>query len=625
MCGIAGFVGKGEQHELERMIDALKHRGPDDRGVFLDGGVGLAHARLSIIDISPSGHQPMFSSDRSAAIVFNGEIYNFRELKEELSAEGRVFTTGSDTEVILHAYERWGTDCFKHLNGMFAIAIYDFPKKSLILARDRMGKKPLYWSQAGGTVLFGSELRALSCHHLFKKKLDLVSVNKYFAYGYVPTPHTIFEGVRKLEPGTFLEHREGAIRTGKFWAVDQREADIDLAEAIRIVDRELDRSVKARLIADVPLGIFLSGGLDSSTIAYYAQKHSKRKIKTFSVGFHEKSFDESAYAREVAEHLGTDHHHVMLPPDEALKVIPSLLDLIDEPIADPSIVPTYLLSKHTRREVTVALGGDGGDELFAGYPTFQADVFVAMYRRIPAWIRKNIIGKLVNALAVSDKNFSLGFKVRKFVEGVEGDPKYLHQRWLSVMDDSARRALFNPDTWEKIGRKNVFEDVDRYRDEVAAMPDERNRVLYEYMRTYMMDQVLVKVDRASMLNALEVRAPFLDRSIVDFVAPLPYAFKLRNLRTKYILKELMKDRLPKRIVMRTKKGFGLPIARWLKGDLKEFCDETLSRKNIDGIGVLNYGYVEGLKQDHFSGRADNARQLWALMVFVAWHKRNFAV
>ncbi len=625
MCGIAGFVGKGEQRELEMMIDALKHRGPDDRGVFLRDGIGLAHARLSIIDVSPSGHQPMFSADLSKAIVFNGEIYNFRELKEELSAEGRVFVSESDTEVILQAYDKWGTDCFRHLNGMFAIALYDFTRKSLVLARDRMGKKPLYWSRVGETILFGSELRALSPHHLFRKKLDLVSVNKYFTYGYVPTPHTIFEGVHKLEPGTFLEYREGGIVNEKFWTINQRPIAIDFAEAVRILDRELDRSVKARLVADVPLGIFLSGGLDSSTIAYYAQKHSKRKIKTFSVGFQEKSFDESAYAREVAERLGTDHHHYMLPSDEALKVIPSLLDLIDEPIADPSIVPTYLLSKHTRREVTVALGGDGGDELFAGYPTFQADILIAIYRRIPVWVRKKIIKRIADSLAVSDKNFSFGFKVRKFIDGAEGDPRYLHQRWLSLMDDEARRALFNADVWKKLGGRNVFEDVDRYMDEVAAMPDNRNRTLYQYMRTYMMDQVLVKVDRASMLNALEVRAPFLDHSVIDFVAPLPYVFKLRNFRTKYMLKELMKDRLPKHIVMRTKKGFGLPIARWLKGDLKGFCDEMLSQKNVDRTGVLNYGYIERLKRDHFSGQADNARQLWALMVFVAWYKKNFVV
>ncbi|MBI3274276.1 MAG: asparagine synthase (glutamine-hydrolyzing), partial [Candidatus Colwellbacteria bacterium] len=384
MCGIAGYVGEGNGESLKNMIAAIKYRGPDNTGVFVNGKVGLAHARLSIIDLSPQGNQPMSSGNNSVAIVFNGEIYNFKELREGLNASGKcTFISASDTEVILHLYEEYGEDCFRMLNGMFAIALYDFKEDKLILARDRLGKKPLYWSKFNSTIIFASELKAIAKHPSFKKRLNLQALNKYFLYDYVPTPWSIFENVYKLEPATILTWKEGKVSKRKFWALQGAENKIGLGQAASELGKEIERSTKARLISDVPLGVFLSGGIDSSTIAYYAQKNSVEKIKTFSMGFGEKSFDESRYARRVAEFLNTDHYNFMLREADCLKLIPEVLGDMDEPLADASLIPTLLLSRFTKEHVTVALGGDGGDELFAGYPTFPAHILANFYKRMP--------------------------------------------------------------------------------------------------------------------------------------------------------------------------------------------------------------------------------------------------
>ncbi len=619
MCGITGFSGKGTKDDLSNMVSSIRHRGPDAKGQFLNDKVALGHARLSILDLSLSGAQPMFNQDKEVGIVFNGEIYNFLELKTELEGLGYVFKSTSDTEAIIYLYKEFGEECFKKMNGMFAIAIYDFKKNKLILARDRMGKKPLYWSLFGDTLIFGSELKALMVHPLFTKEIDLESINKYLQYDYIPSPHTIFKGVSKLEPANYLIFEKGKIKKQEFWRMDFIESDISFNDAITELDRRIDKSTASRLMSDVPLGIFLSGGLDSSTVAYYAQKNSKEKIKTFSIGFKEASFDESKYARQVADHLGTDHYEKILSAKDSLDLIPNIADIIDEPLADASIIPTYLLSKFTREKVTVSLGGDGGDELFAGYPTFQAGQLVDLYEKIPGGLRRRI-EKIINKMPASDKNFSLGFKLKKFIDGLSGDRNHLHQRWLGSFGRAERADLFKKDVWDKLRNKNEFEDLERYIGEVQA-DDERNKVLYLYMRTYMMDQVLVKVDRASMANSLEVRAPFLDINVVEFANSLPYSYKYRNFKTKYILKKLMEDKLPKNIVYRSKKGFGIPLGKWLKEDLREFCNTVLSKNNNDKIGLFNFEYIDKLKNEHFSGQKDNRKLLWNLLALFLWHEK----
>lgn len=624
MCGIAGFAGQGNREILERMVAAVGHRGPDGRGFFLSrDGVGLGHARLAIIDLSPSGEQPMASADGSVQVILNGEIYNFRELRRELEQKGAAFRSQSDTEVITHLYAALGEEVFSCLNGMFAVALYDSKRRRLILARDRLGKKPLYWADLGGALIFGSEIKALMAHPSFRSELDLESVNAYLLHEHVPTPRTIFKGVRKLEPASYLVWENGACRVEKFWQPRFRTKDVGEPEALERLNDLLAQSVRDRLVADVPLGILLSGGLDSSTIAYYAQQASGGRIKSFSIGFAEASFDESAYASAVAKHLGTDHHHVVFTARDALRLIPDVAEFTDEPLADASIIPTYLLSRFARQSVTVALGGDGGDELFAGYPTFLAERFAPLFRLVPALIRRHIIAPLADVLPASGANFSLGFRLRKFIAGFEGDDRYRHLRWLGSFDRAARSELFRPEVWRGLDTANEFAAADRWLAEAAAA-DSENRLLYLYLRTYLMDEVLVKVDRASMRHALEVRAPFLDHRVVDFMLSLPYRLKCRGFSTKYLLKRLMADRLPAEVVRRPKKGFGIPLARWLRRELRPFCEHTLSETSTKRIGLFNYGCIRALKEDHFAGRRDNRKPLWTLISFYLWHERWMA-
>ncbi len=618
MCGIVGFIGRGDRDDVLRMVQTIRYRGPDDVGVYAEQGVGLGHARLSIIDLSPSGHQPMWNMEHSVSIVFNGEIYNFSLLKKELAAKGHVFQSTSDTEVIIALYKEYGEKCFERLSGMFAIALYDVTKKKLLLARDRMGKKPLYYGVFGGTLLFASEPKAIFAHTLAKKEVDLDALNSYLALDYVPTPQSIFKGVAKLEPGVFLSYEGGNMRKEKYWNPDFRETTLSFPDALRELDVKLSRSVSSRLVADVPLGIFLSGGLDSSTIAYYATRASTKKIDTFSIGFDEASFDESQYAKEVSLFLDSTHHHHVLRPKDSLDIIPKIFSQLDEPLADASIIPTYLLSRFTKEHVTVALGGDGGDELFAGYPTFQAEKFVSAYQMIPSSLRKGFISRMIHALPISHANFSLDFKLKKFIDGAEEDDIILrHVRWLGTFNDHDRAQLLMAEVQNSFHEQNPLASLEKFVGEFDAK-NAQNKLLWAYQRSYMMDQVLAKVDRASMFASLETRSPFLDHELVEFANGLPYQYKMHGLATKYILKELMKDKLPHNIVYRQKKGFGIPVASWLRGPLRDWSTELLSKGSINKHGLFQQEYIDRLKDEHFSGEKDNRKQLWNLIVFALW-------
>ncbi len=621
MCGIAGFIGKGSKEDVERMIASIAYRGPDDRGVFYDDAVGLGHARLSIIDLSSAGHQPMWNSTQAVAIIFNGEIYNFQELRKVCSSH--QFKSSSDTEVILALYEQYGEKCFEKLNGMFAIAIYDTTKKKLLLARDRMGKKPLYWGIFEDTFIFGSELKALLAHPLSKKELNLEALNMYFAFDYVPTPHSIFKGIFKLEPGTVLAYENKQVQKTCFWNPDTSEIHTSQKEMLAKLDESLRSAVSSRLVADVPLGIFLSGGLDSSTIAYYATQISREPVHTFSIGFDEASFDESIYAKKVSEHLHTVHHHKTLTSEDSLNIIPKIFASLDEPMADASIIPTYLLSKFAKEHVTVALGGDGGDELFAGYPTFQAEKLVSFYQHMPSLLQKSFT-TLVSLLPASEANFGLKFKLQKFLDGAnEKDMSRRHLHWLGTFTGTERTQIFTPSVGKALVAKNVFEESDTYFRE-AGFSDSHNKLLWMYQRTYMMDQVLVKVDRASMRASLETRAPLLDYTLVEWVNRLPYVQKLHRFTTKYLLKKLMEGKLPSDIIYRSKKGFGVPIGAWLRGPLKEWGEELLSPENLRRTNLFAPEYVATLWNEHQEGKADHRKKLWTILVFLEWHKNFFA-
>jgi len=623
MCGIAGFFGKGNDVILKAMTETLRHRGPDDLGIYYQENVGFGHTRLSIIDLSQAGHQPMKNVEGTIYIIFNGEMYNFLELKKKI-IDKYNFRSKTDTEVILCLYEEYGEDCFSMLDGMFAIAIYDKRKNKILLARDRMGKKPLYWTVQDGTLIFGSELKALLKHPSFKKEIDFNSLNKYLTFEYVPTPHSIYNNVYKLEPGYFLEYDGKNIKKKKYWDIEFGKEKFDFLNINKIVeelDERFDNAVKKRMVSDVPLGVFLSGGIDSSSIAYYAQKNSKNKIKTFSIGFKEESFDESSYARQVSNFLGTEHYEKKFEESDLLDIVPIISDMLDEPMADPSIIPTFLLSKFTRQNITVALAGDGGDELFMGYDTFVAHRVADIYEKIPEILRKKIIEKIIPLLPTSHKNISLDFKAKQFISGFYGDKRYRDIRWLGSFNKTQKEKLFIPEI-EKILIKSEYDDIDNYI-EKSGQENFYNQLIYLYLKMYLMDDILVKADRASMFNSLEIRSPLLDYKLVDFINSIPIDLKFRGIKTKYIFKKLMEDKLPKEIVYRKKKGFGIPIAEWFSGELKNFIKEILNKEKIENQGIFNYKYIDKLLNDHFSKKKDNRKLIWTLIIFQMWQEKWF--
>jgi asparagine synthase (glutamine-hydrolysing) len=621
MCGICGTAGfePVDRSVLERMAAAIRHRGPDDDGFYLDTygdglSVGLGFRRLSIIDLV-TGKQPISNETGSVQLVLNGEIYNFRELRTDLESRGHVFMTNSDTEVVVHLYEEHGERCVEQLNGMFAFALWDRSRRELLLARDRFGKKPLYYADVGRSLIFGSELKALLEHPTCPRELDLDSVARYLAFEYVPTPHSIFGGVHKLPAGHVLTWRDGSSSTKPYWDLtfdSGPDADEgDLAEELR---EQLRAAVRRRLVSDVPLGAFLSGGIDSSSVvALMAEALAPGSVKTFTIGFGDASFDESSHARRVASHFGTDHHEEVFTPDVMLGLLPEVYGVMDEPFADASILPTYLLSRFTRGHVTVALGGDGSDELLAGYPTFAAERVARLYP-VPEAVNARTAIPLADRLPVSTSNFSFDFKLKRFLRGAALAPARRHAAWLGAFMPSEQSALLSTPP-----RGGVLEEAERT---FAAAPtrDPVERLIYLYAKTYLQDDILVKVDRASMAHSLEVRAPFLDVELAAFLSRVPPRFKLRRLGTKHLLKRAMADVLPRGISDRPKKGFGIPVARWFKAELREALLDELSASRLRAQGLFEPSEVQRLVTEHLDGRRDHRKALWTLLVFQLWHR-----
>ncbi len=615
MCGIAGYLGRGSEETLRAMATCLKHRGPDASGTWTaeDGTAGFAHTRLSIIDLSPGGAQPMHDASGRYAITFNGEIYNFKELRKELSSY--PFVGDSDTEVILAAYAAWDKDAFAKLRGMFALALYDNHEQKLLLVHDRLGKKPLYWSQTPTTFLFGSELKALRAHPDCPHEIDLRSMAHYLGREYVPTPRTIYQNVYKLEPGSILTFKSGATSIQPFWSPCTSTSSLSEADAMQELDQRLRHAVEERLVADVPLGIFLSGGIDSSVVAYYAAQASPH-IKTFSIGFTEKSFDESPQARLVARHLGTDHHERILSAKDALSLVQELPQVLDEPMADASILPTLLLSRFTREHVTVALGGDGADELLLGYPTFKAEQYARLYGQVPQFIRSGLRAA-VDLLPVSAGYLGLDVKARKFTHDFVDDPAVRHLQWLgSFREDELARVLAPKVSAHTRG--TTEELAKQWRAECPTL-EGLSALSHLYLRTYLMDQVLVKVDRASMRHSLEVRAPFLAHDVVELLLSLPPDYKYRHGRGKHLLRTLMRGRLPDVILDRPKQGFAAPVASWLRTDLRELLTDTLAPARLARSGLFNPPEVTQLVHEHLEGKRNHAKKLWTLLVFQLWY------
>ena len=610
MCGIAGFAGAGNEQHLKAMSDALVHRGPDGSGKYIDGAnaVFLAHRRLAILDIG-GGEQPMWNEDGQVGIVFNGEIYNHLELRKELVAKGHVFRSDhSDTEVLVHGYEEWGESLPLRLNGMFAFAIYDRPRRRLFIARDRFGKKPLYYAARAGFFGFASELTALLKHPGVERDLDEKSLRKYFAYGFIPAPNSLYQHVAKLPGGYWLacDIGTGVVTTRQYWQFRIEPLDHIPAAPEETWGEELrallSQAVKRRLISDVPLGVFLSGGIDSSAVLAFATRHAPPgQTKTFSIGFREESFDESAYARQVATLFGSDHHHEVLDLDKASELIPGVLSRLDEPMGDSSILPTYLLSRFARQQVTVALGGDGGDELFAGYDPFKALKLAQWYQRlVPARLHRGL-RSLAELMPVSERNMGFDFKVKRGLRGVSYPESAWNPAWLGALEAADLEQLFRqPVRHEELYEEAISAWCNSSADNVT------DRTLEFYSRFYLQDDILTKVDRASMMVSLEVRAPFLDNDVVEFARKIPHQYKYRNGQTKYLLKKALENLLPRDIIYRQKKGFGVPLARWLKGWQEP--ENSLRDPKPD------MGWVGRQWREHRAGKADHRLFLWCWIV-----------
>jgi asparagine synthase (glutamine-hydrolysing) len=624
MCGIAGIVcaqadRRPDPVVLTRMTDRLRHRGPDDAGAVVRGPAALGMRRLEIIDLA-TGHQPMAGEDQRVWVVFNGEIYNYRELTDRQRARGHVFQTRSDTEVIVHGYEDLGLGVLNELDGMFAIAVWDESARTLVLARDRIGIKPLYYAVLPDQLVFASEIKALLEHPEVDRTLDIPSVSRYLAYEYVPAPHAIFRSVRKLPAGHWLSYTDGRVKVEPYWNLDfSRPSALDEREAAEKLRATLDAAVRRHLVSDVPLGVFLSGGLDSGTVAALAASHVTGRLQTFSVGFTDPSFDEAAHARRVARAVGSEHHEEILDARAALELVDRLPDLLDEPLGDASILPTYLLSRFARRSVTVALSGDGGDELFAGYPTYQAHRLARAYRRVPRVVRERVIRPLVEAMPVSHGNLSLDFRLKRFVEGMVDDDVERHARWMGSFTPEEQRELLTPEAAARI--EGAPYDTVRDTAVQVAAGDPLARLLYLDLKGYLGEGVLTKVDRASMACSLEVRVPLLDRAVVELAASLPAHMKLRGLTTKYVLKQAMRDGLPRDIIDRRKQGFGVPLARWFRRELAPLLADVLAPAALRRHGLFRPEVVERLVREHQNGARDHRKKLYTLLVFQLWAAR----
>ena len=626
MCGIAGKLYRDparhvEPDVLEAMCQTLVHRGPDDMGVYLDGPVGLAMRRLSVIDVD-AGRQPIHNEDRTVWTVYNGEIYNFAELRQELEARGHRFSTRTDTEVIVHLYEERGLDFVQALNGMFAIALWDTARRRLVLARDRLGIKPLYVAALPDRLLFGSEIKALLADGMHTT-VDLDALSLYLSLMYIPAPHTIYREIRKLEAGHLLVWQNGQLTDHRYWNLAEasnRPGPRDPEAAAEALLPLLTDAVRRQLVADVPLGAFLSGGLDSSTVVALARRVHSGAIKTFSIGFDDPSYDERADARLIAERFETEHTELTVTPDAA-GLVPRLVEHFDEPFADASAIPTYYLSQLTRRHVTVAVGGDGGDEVFAGYVTYRADKLARWYARLPRPVAERLIPALVRRLPVSEGKVSFDFKARRFVASALLDADRRHYAWKAFTDESMKRALFSDDVVRRLdGSLDAF-GVFRSRYDEVPDADALNRALYVDTAVYLPDDILVKVDRMSMAHSLEVRVPLLDHRVVEFAFGLPGTLKMPGLALKSLLKRTMRGILPPATASKRKAGFNVPMAAWLKRDLRPLVDQYLSPHRVKGQGFFRPETVTGLVADHLAGRADYSRNIWALLIFAVWQER----
>jgi asparagine synthase (glutamine-hydrolysing) len=624
MCGIAGWANlenKPSQNSgeavLHSMCERMKHRGPDSEGLWTDESIALGMRRLSIIDLH-TGEQPVYSEDRSIVVVMNGELYNFREVRSDLEKRGHQFETNTDTEILPHLYEEYGEAMLEHINGMFAFALWDKRRQKLLIARDRFGEKPLYYGVFGGKLIFASEPKVLLANPAVKAEINLDSLRSYLSFDYVPAPNSIYKGISKLPAAHFLTVEKGEIKTRRYWNLTWQKSstNLSLSDSADKLRELLADAVRMRLVSDVPLGILLSGGVDSSTVAALATQFSTEKVKTFSIGFEEDSFDESKYARQVASHLNTEHYEDKLSVEKAADLILEIGTWLDEPLSDGSLIPTLLLSRFVKKHVTVALGGDGGDEIFAGYPMYYAHKVADIYGKVPRFLRNGLIEPIVNNLPVSNRNMSFDYKAKRFVAASKYDLVTRHHSFFGSFSIDEQQGLLNREVLAATsndiykGAKDLLKITDA--------PTEIEQMQFLDINYYMAEDILTKVDRASMAVSLEVRAPFLDPRVAQFAAQLPLEYKLKGSKGKYILKKAVEPLLPKNILHRPKKGFGIPIAEWLKGRLNPLMHDLLAPDRVKNQGLFDEKFVQKLIKEHETNVASHHKQLWTLLVFQLW-------
>jgi asparagine synthase (glutamine-hydrolysing) len=618
LCGIVGFTHKKwipEPDRIQSAVATIIHRGPDQQGVFESNVVSLGATRLKIIDLG-SGDQPIVAEDGDTVIAFNGEIYNHQELRRELLQKGHRFRTQTDTETVLHAYLEWDTECFSRLRGMFAIALWTESTKRLILARDRMGIKPLYIARHGDDLFFGSELKAILIHPEIERRLSLVGLDCYLSLNYVPCPWTLIEGIEKLPPGHWLEWRRGRTCSEAYWKLPfGSPRGLTFESAQEELDSLLQASVREHLLSDVPLGVWLSGGVDSSTILHYAANASSSRLKTFSISFAGRSFDESAYIREVASHYGTDHEQFDLSTDVNLQsAIEEFAYYSDEPDADAGALPVWFLSKMSKTKATVTLSGEGADELFGGYLTYRANRLARLAHRVPSSAIRLGISALRN-WPVSDEKISFEYKIKRFLEGALMSPDRAHVHWNGTFSEEEKNELL------RSAPSGALDSILSELREKSLSGDHLNPYLWFDQKYFLPDDILTKVDRMSMAHAVEVRPPFLDHRIVEFAASLPASFKIRGAKQKVILKELMKGKLPSAVLRRPKIGFDIPAHEWLRGPLRSLLLDTLGAAASEYAGLFRFDAIESHVRQHLDRRANLGYHLWGLMILFLWMKR----
>jgi asparagine synthase (glutamine-hydrolysing) len=620
MCGIAGFThfagNMGDKVALKKMGDSIYHRGPDAGGEYLDEHVGLAHRRLAIIDLSDAGIQPMTSHDGKYIIVFNGEIYNFQALRAELSAAGYPFKTHTDTEVILALYATEGENLLNKINGMFAFALWDTTTQKLMIARDRMGKKPLYYLQTDTQFAFASEIKAILTLPDVPRDIRLDAVYDFFAYQYVPDPKSIFTHIHKLPPGHYMTVDAKGIEITQYWDVSFKHtstaSEVELTEKLREL---ATHCTKQRMVSDVPLGAFLSGGVDSSGVVAMMAMNSDTPVKTCSIGFDDKKYNETEFAKEVADKYHTEHHEFTVHQNVADN-LEKIVGYFDEPFADPSLVPTFFVSELARQQVTVAIAGDGGDEVFAGYEKYTTDATENSLRnKFPKVLRKHLFPKLANFLAGS--NATIWRKGKSLLTSLSQEPAMGFYTTNSQIDDRQWQKLVKQEVKEKLGDYHPSKiTIDAY--EKSDGPDHLAKILYTDMKTYLPGGILVKVDRMSMANSLEVRAPLLDREVVEFAATLPSNMKFKNGEKKHILKEAFKPMLPDGILYRKKMGFSVPLASWFRHEIKDLAERHLIDKAQGLKSIFNHDYIQTLWQEHQNENADHSALLWSMLMYEMW-------